>query len=130
MPDPSDAQIAISAMSCVAGLGMISVGMFLVDRARRLEITARVGLAGVIAGTGGYALAVGITLRAGLLESVLLTLLSLVLVVTLATRYGRRRIGAHDWGMTYHADLEDRPRSATPRQQIHEAREPEHQDAA
>lgn len=111
MHDPSDAQIAISAMSCVSGLGMISVGMFLVDRAKRLEVTARVVLAGVIAGTGGYALAVGLTLRAELLESILLTALSLVLVVLFATRYGRRHIGADDWGVTTsRAELTDPPR--------------------
>lgn len=114
MHDPSDAQIAISAMSCVAGLGMISVGMFLLDRARRLEVTARVGLAGVIGGTGGYALAVGVTLRADLLESVLLTAVSLVLVVMFATRYGRRKIGADDWGVTTsRAELSD-PRHLHP----------------
>lgn len=100
MHDPNDVKLAVSALSIVSGLGLISVGQYVAERARRLEMSSRVIVAGINVALGGYALARGVTLQAGPIESFLLLLLSVLAVILFATRHGRRQIGADTWGVT------------------------------
>jgi hypothetical protein len=117
MLDPTDAQIAVSAMSLVSGAGLISVGFFVADRAWRLELTMRAAVSAVIAASGAYGVAQGVTLQAGLSETMVLTAGSFVAVVLFATRYGRNQggIGGRGgWGMTAASELaapQNNPRS-------------------
>lgn len=108
MLESTDAQIAVSALSLVSGVGLISVGFFIADRARKLELTMRTAVSAVIAASGAYGLAQGATLQAGFSETMFLTLGSLVAVAMFATRYGRQHGGIGGragWGITSTSDL-------------------------
>ena len=108
MPNAADAQIAVSALSLVSGGGLISVGFFLADRARGIDLTLRTAVSGGIASIGAYAFAQGCTLQAAMPETLVIAVASVTAVALFTTRHGRNKSGiggTGGWGITSTSDL-------------------------